>query len=318
MTISAVPFALQNVPINADVVRQAVSSLIPDGGGLIEVGDLAVTQLGTPAMGVQVGVGRAWIDGTNLAHLSSQGYGKQGMYFVLNDAAYTVTIATSNATNPRIDVIYAATPDTAYAGATNAPVIAVATGTAVAGASYPANAPALPNNSIALAWVYVGAGVTSITNANITSLAAGLAGKGLYAAPKGLVAYQYDSTSSPGLAGTGIMCDLVQVSFVQGRRYRLAWTVTTSTVSVANMAIVVSFKKSATSDSTATGTDLHDATIYTAPVGAQGVQTTTEYHYTATATETVNIKAIMARATTTDTYTIAQRELSVTDLGMQI
>jgi hypothetical protein len=175
MTISAVPFALQNVPINADVVRQAISSLVPNGGGLVQTGDMAVTQLGTPAMGVQVGVGRAWIDGTNLAHLASQGYGKQGMYFVLNDAAYTVTISTSNATNPRIDVIYAAVPDTAYAGATNTPVIAVATGTAIAGASYPANAPSLPNNSIALAWVMVGAGVTSITNANITTLATGLA-----------------------------------------------------------------------------------------------------------------------------------------------
>ena len=153
MTISAVPFALQNVPINADVVRQAISSILPNGGGLVESGDMAVAQLGTPAMGVQVGVGRAWIDGTNLAHLSSKGYGKQGMYFVLNDAPYTVTISTSDATNPRIDVIYAAVPDTAYSGASNTPVIAVATGTPTAGAAYPANAPSLPNNSIALAWV---------------------------------------------------------------------------------------------------------------------------------------------------------------------
>ena len=171
MTVSAVPFALQNVPINADVVRQAVSSLIPNGGGLVQSGDLAVTQLSTAAMAVQVGVGRCWIDGTNLAHLSGQGYGKQGMYFIMNDAAYTVTIATSDATNPRIDVIYAATPDTAYAGASNTPVIAVATGTAISGAAYPANAPSLPNNSIALAWIMVGNGVTTILTANITQLA---------------------------------------------------------------------------------------------------------------------------------------------------
>jgi len=174
MTVSAVPFALQNVPINADVVRQAASSLIPNGGGLVQSGDLAVTQLSTAAMGVQVGVGRCWIDGTNLAHLSSQGYGKQGMYFILNDAAYTVTITTSDATNPRIDVIYVNVPDTSYAGITDTPVIAVATGFPAAGATYPANAPSIPANSLALAWVMVNANATSITTTNITTLATGV------------------------------------------------------------------------------------------------------------------------------------------------
>lgn len=172
MTISAVPFALQNVPINADIVREAVSSLVPNGGGLVQLGDLPVAQLTTPAMGVQVGVGRAWIDGTNLSHLTGQGYGHQGQYFIMNDAATTVTIAPSDATNPRIDVIYAVTPDTAYTGTNNTPAITVAQGQPTPGAAYPANAPTLPANSIALAWVYVGATVTTIINSNITMLAA--------------------------------------------------------------------------------------------------------------------------------------------------
>lgn len=203
MTISAVPFAVQNAPVNADVVRQAVSSLIPNGGGLVQAGDMAVTQLGTPAMGVQVGVGRAWIDGTNLAHLTGQGYGKQGMYFVLNDAAYTVTISTSDATNPRIDVIYAAVPDSQYAGSSNTPVIAVATGTPVAGASYPANAPSVPNNAIKLAWIMVGANVTTITNSNITQLAVA----GLYPSEAPLV-----YSNAPRTANANLMTQLTNHS----------------------------------------------------------------------------------------------------------
>lgn len=171
MTITAT-FALQNVPINADTVRQAIASLLPNGaGGIVQTGDFAVTQTGTPSMGVSVGVGRAWIEGTDVAHLAGQNYGKQGKYFILNDAAYPVTIATANNTNPRIDVIYAAIQDAAYAGSNNQPVIAVATGIPTSGATYPANATALPTNAIPLAWINVAANATSILNASITTIA---------------------------------------------------------------------------------------------------------------------------------------------------
>lgn len=171
MTISAT-FALQNVPINADTVRQAIASLLPNGaGGIVQHGDYAVTQTTTASMAVNVGVGRAWIEGTDAGHLSGQGYGKQGKYFVLNDAAYPVTISTSDPTNPRIDVVYVAIQDATYAGANNQAVIAVATGVPAAGATYPANAPTLPTNALALAWINVPAGAASIITANITTLA---------------------------------------------------------------------------------------------------------------------------------------------------
>lgn len=163
-------FAVQNVPDNADLARQAISSLVPNGGGLVQSGDLSVAQTSTPSMTVNVGIGRCWIDGTNLSHLSGAGYGNQGQYFLINDSLAAVTLATANGTNPRIDIVYAAVPDSYYSGSSNTPVITVATGTPVSGASYPANAPTLPYNSMPLAWIYVGAGVSSVANANITTI----------------------------------------------------------------------------------------------------------------------------------------------------
>jgi hypothetical protein len=199
VTITAT-FALQNVPVNADTVRQAIASLLPNGSnGIVQPGDFTVTQTGTPSMGVSVGVGRAWIEGTDAAHLTGQAYGKQGKYFVLNDAPYTVSIATADNTNPRIDVIYVAVQDAMYAGANNQAVIAVATGTPVAGATYPTNAPTLPNNSMAIAWVNVPANAASITNSNIT------AATRQALAPMGIGAWQNltlnSNWSSPGAFG---------------------------------------------------------------------------------------------------------------------
>lgn len=167
MAISVVPFALQNVPINADVVRQAISSLLPNAGGILTVGDFAVTQTGTPSMGVSVGVGRAWVPGTNVAVLTGTTYSKQGQYFVLNDAPVTVTINTADATNPRIDVVYISISDAAYFGTLNSAQITVATGIP----NISPSAPALPTNAIPLAQVAVAAGATSILTANVTTTA---------------------------------------------------------------------------------------------------------------------------------------------------
>jgi hypothetical protein len=122
-------------------------------------------------MGVQIGVGRAWIKGTESGNLSGQTYGKQGLYFALNDASVTKTITTANATNPRIDVVYIYVADQQYSGSSNLVDFGVAAGTPTSGASYPANAPTIPANAIALAWVYVAANATNIVNANITNLA---------------------------------------------------------------------------------------------------------------------------------------------------
>lgn len=174
MALSLVPFALQNGSHSADLFRQAVSSVIPPGGGLVTMGDFAVTQTGTPSMNVLVGVGRAWVPGTNVGNVTGGNFSKQAMYFALNDAAATVSVTTSDPTNPRIDVVYLAIQDSQYAGTTNTAVLGVAAGVPTAGATYPANAPAIPSNAIALAWINVTANAASITNANITNLGVAL------------------------------------------------------------------------------------------------------------------------------------------------
>lgn len=131
--------------------------------------DLAVSQRGAGAnMSVDVAAGRAVILGDDSATT-------QGMYHVWNDAVKNLTIAASDPTNPRKDIVIARVKDAFYSGATNAWELAVVTGTPAAS---PAE-PALPNNAIKLAVVSVAASATSITNANIADSrvrAAALAG----------------------------------------------------------------------------------------------------------------------------------------------
>ncbi|QAY16133.1 hypothetical protein SEA_SONALI_21 [Arthrobacter phage Sonali] len=175
MALSSIPFAMQNQAHNADLFRQALSSLIPNTGGVVEVGDLLVTQTGTPSMGVQIAAGRAWVKGTEGGDLSGKTYGKQGLYFALNDAAVTKTITTANATNPRIDVAYIAVKDTQYSGVLDNIDFGIATGTPAASPV----APSVPANALALANIAVAANATSITNANITTLAGPIGGANL-------------------------------------------------------------------------------------------------------------------------------------------
>lgn len=170
MAITAAPFALKNLGLDAEPLRQAVASLIPNGGGIVQPGDLAVTQTGTPSLGVLVGVGRAWMPGTNTANLSGQTYSTQGQYFALNDAPFTVNLATADPTNPRIDLIYIGAVDTQYGGASNIIKIDKVTGTPNATPAVPT----LPANSIALGQVAVAANAANVTNANITPVAVGV------------------------------------------------------------------------------------------------------------------------------------------------
>lgn len=163
MAITAAPFALKNLGLDAEPLRQALASLVPNGGAIVQAGDLTVTQTGTPSLGVSVGIGRAWIPGTNVSNLAGQGYSTQGHYFAINDAPFTVTLATANATNPRIDSIYIGAVDTQYGGASNLIKIDKVTGTPAASPV----APAVPANSLLLATVTVAANATSILNASI-------------------------------------------------------------------------------------------------------------------------------------------------------
>jgi hypothetical protein len=154
------PFVIQASSHPADAFRRMVKALRSQAG-VVGIGDMAVTQNGTPDMSVNVAAGQAIIDGTESAVL-------QGSYVVTNDAVVNKAIAASDPTNPRNDLVIAKVQDAVYSGATNAWSLAVLTGTP---AGSPVD-PALPANAIALARVRVDALVTTIVNAKITDLRA--------------------------------------------------------------------------------------------------------------------------------------------------
>lgn len=122
-------------------------------GGIAMSGDFAVAQNGTPNMSVNVASGLGVVAGSNNAPV-------QGAYNVYNDATVNIAVPASNPSFPRIDLICITIQDAFYSGATNTAIIQDVAGVA---ASSP-TIPAAPANSLVLAHIYVGAGVTSITN----------------------------------------------------------------------------------------------------------------------------------------------------------
>lgn len=159
MALRTPPSWLQNGSHPAENDRLTTTGILWKSQGVADYGSMVVAQSATPGMSVQIAAGHALIAGTQTA--------SQGFYIAYNDAATTVAIATANPSNPRIDRIVVAVQDAFYGGTANNQVIFQAvTGTP---ASSPV-APSAPDNSLTLAYVAVGAGVTSITNANITDL----------------------------------------------------------------------------------------------------------------------------------------------------
>jgi hypothetical protein len=137
---------------NDRLTQQAVFNT----SGIIGTSSLAVTQQVVASLTLNIASGWAAILGGNTT--------TQGVYVAYNDATATVTLAAADPTNPRIDRIVVTVSDATYSGSTNQVVFSVLTGTA---APSPV-APSTPTNSISLATVAVAAGVTTITNANIT------------------------------------------------------------------------------------------------------------------------------------------------------
>lgn len=169
MAVRTPPLYLQAGSHTAENDRLGIEALIGGQGVVlapgylpqtvaVKTGDLAVNQSATPGMSVTVTAGGAYILGTSTA--------TQGMYFAYNDAAETLVITAANPSLPRIDLVSLVVSDSAYAGATNTAAFVVTAGTA---AAVPV-APSAPASSISLATIAVGAGVTSILNANITDV----------------------------------------------------------------------------------------------------------------------------------------------------
>jgi hypothetical protein len=119
-------------------------------------------------MSVVLGPGRAQIAGTSVSPPAGQAWTTQAMYTAYNDANLTLTVAASNPTNPRIDAQYIQVQDAFYSGSTNTAVAGIVTGTPAPSPT----PPAIPSNSLLVAYIAVGANVTSIVSANITQVAA--------------------------------------------------------------------------------------------------------------------------------------------------
>ena len=128
------------------------------GHGIWSTTDLVATQNGTPNMSVNVAAGGCFVRGTEAA--------AQGVYAAFNDATLNVVIAASDPTNPRRDLLVMRVRDAFYSGASTDVALAIVTGTP---AGVPVD-PAVPVNCLVLARIAVGAAVTTILNANITSL----------------------------------------------------------------------------------------------------------------------------------------------------
>lgn len=161
-TIANPPIWQQNRAYSARLDRTVVDLIFTEGvvdpGG----GDFEVIETSPQSLSVAVGVGRAVIEGDDET--------RQGKYLVVNDAVLNVSItAAPIAPNDRIDLIVLQVNDP-IAGSTRTPAN-VAEVVAITGTpSVTPSAPALPDTAIPLAEVYVAAGATVITTADITDL----------------------------------------------------------------------------------------------------------------------------------------------------
>jgi hypothetical protein len=157
MALHTPPSWLQNASHPAENDRLTTQALWATTG-IINPTSMAVTANSPAAMNVFVAAGWAVVVGNIQPGM--------GAYTFYNDAPVLLTITTANATEPRIDLIVATVNDSFYSGSANNVVYQVIAGTP---ASSP-TVPATPQNSIALASVYVGAAVLSINSGKITDL----------------------------------------------------------------------------------------------------------------------------------------------------
>jgi hypothetical protein len=155
MTLVSPPSWLQSGSYPAESDRLTQQALYATTG-IIGSTSMAVTANSPAGMSVLVASGWAAVVGTTQANM--------GVYTFYNDASVTLTITTADPTNPRIDRIVATVRDAYYSGAFNDVIYQVLPGTPAGSPT----APAVPANSISLATVAVGAGVTQINTGNIT------------------------------------------------------------------------------------------------------------------------------------------------------
>lgn len=227
MPVETLPWSIQGQSHPATVARNHTAAMLgapaaaespsvslTAGGahGVVNGGDLAVTQNGTPNMSVNVAAGRAFIRGTQAA-----GSLNQGVYSFFNDGTVNLAVSSADPTNPRRDLVVAQIRDSNYSGASNDARLFVVTGTPAASPSDPV----VPADTLVLARLSVAAGATSVTNANITDLRV-FARTPLRTA-WGDIARQERSTQQGGITTvTDITGMSVTWTALANRRYRLS------------------------------------------------------------------------------------------------
>jgi hypothetical protein len=151
--LAELPLWLQAGTYTSENDRMLLRALV-DTEGITGSGDFKVSQHSTPAMSVDVAAGIAFVARTA---------GVGDLYGAESQALVTLTIAASDATNARIDIVVLRVYDAAYSGADSKGTLEVISGTP----SGTPTAPATPSDSIKLAEVTVAAGSTSVLDAAI-------------------------------------------------------------------------------------------------------------------------------------------------------
>jgi len=152
------PLHLQSGSHPAVNDRRFVESLLHPG--VFSTTDLVVSERNTtPNMSVDISTGSIAIPGSENA--------EQGTYFCASiTSVVNLTVAASDATNARKDLVVASVKDSAYSGGSDEWELAVVTGTPAATPAHPS----VPANSVVLSVIDVPALSTSVVNANLTDV----------------------------------------------------------------------------------------------------------------------------------------------------
>jgi microcystin-dependent protein len=146
---------MQNRTYSAREDRALIAGLFDEG--VTDLGSHAVSEASPAGMSVEVSGGEAVVTGDDQAN--------QNNYFVQSISIDDVTIAAADPTNPRIDLVVLQVRDPNAGGSAGDDAIVTTVSGTPAGSPV---APALPASALLLAEVSVGAGATSILDADIT------------------------------------------------------------------------------------------------------------------------------------------------------
>lgn len=203
------PMMLQALCYTATDFRNQLASLVCAQGVADVVGGQLLVTTGGSGLTLSVAEGGGFVDSD---------VDDEGMYWVFNDAAATVTTTAADGSNPRIDQVIATVKDAQISGADNEWELSVLAGTATVGATLAnlTGAAALPDRSIRLAYVLV---PTSFAGpfVNATHI---LDAREAYGRCGGLVDHATGPSSQTDFSAEATAVTLV-ASLSASRRYRL-------------------------------------------------------------------------------------------------